>query len=767
MSDFVPPSPKSVSLRPLTKGMVSNSVNGEDGAKRIRNLVVQPSGLERRPSWTPLFGNKTAYGRISLDVGEVVQDVVPYWAADGTFMYVAITNKRLWKLASADATWMKVPYGTATYTITDRTTTVLTDSGADFVTDGVRAGAYAVYEGIAIPLLEDVADVSSYDPTFVALSDVADGLETRIIAGAGGFALAVDVDPFRGASHTSVYVRIKKTVGATGNIMLMVGFRNVDGAGSWYSIDFVEQDFAALDTWYNVVFDASGIYNWTSADIYSLQFNVWSGAAVNDRFVIEVMGLDGLVEIPIVSVAATQLTFDFVPFPLDTVMWIEHHFALAEGVDLIDFTQTPAYLVLTDNTIGGIVKFDGSSITPYSVHAASGDPDEDYLQAARTVLFFAGRMWLGCTTEVGSDGHRFARWSSLTDITEFAAIDYVDFYGEDSSVLKLSNNEDAPIVYLENAIYVGYPSSLAGLPFAFIRVERGSISLAGPHAIASAGGGQFFVSSDNFYFLSTGRQGAAQTVSCEPIGTKIVNEAVEIAPSLLRAQVFYDKLQELVYFVLPSSTKRIWRVFVFALRTKAWSYFDTPAEMLVAFASLPKVLNSASWSDLDAFDWSDEDGVPWSSFDTRISRASICAVDINGAIYTQSRSTLNDVLIQGAEAILAESGVETMFESGDLDFGEADTDKVVTRVAVEVDNLASINRAADVVFNVALSDNHGRTWIDKGNLTIEEEANEDEVHFRFRSDTFRVKLESMATPPLSINNIVLRARLGEVHNVRD
>jgi len=472
--------------------------------------------------------------------------------------------------------------------------------------------------------------------------------------------------------------------------------------------------------------------------------------------------------VAVTEVAATLLKGDFGNYAYAEYppYYIAHKLTPSAN-GFIDWTITPSYLLLTDGSIGGLVKFDGSTITPFAPHANALDPDPDYLLGAKTVMYFAGRVWLGGTIEDGSDGGRFVRWSSLTDLTEFAAADYVLFNQETSNVLKLSAVENVPVVYLENAIYSGYPSSLEGLPFAFIRVENGTISTVSPRAIANAAGGQFFVGADNIYFLSSGREGTSQTLGVEAVGTSILNESVQLMRNPMRTQVIFDRTHETVMFAFAmGASPTISRTFLLNLRTKAWSYVEAPTSFFMSYALLPTA-DSTTWADMDAVAWSDVGGVAWSEYDTDVSASSLCVVDVNGIVYVAQTTPTDDSLVQGTPGAIAATPITTEFDSGDIDFGAPDADKVYTRVALHVENIKNVERTLTAEYAVALSGDKGRTWSEKGIIAIEPASDSDEAHFRFRDDAARMRIVSSRTPPLIVSSIVLRVRPGEVHNVRD
>lgn len=515
-------------------------------------------------------------------------------------------------------------------------------------------------------------------------------------------------------------------------------------------------------TWSEIAFGHAS-YSITSEDATHL--NDTASDFVADGVRIGDVVLLGGVLTTITNVAATQLSFSSLPTHAGETTFIIYHRFAADYY--IDYTSPPGKLLLTDNTIGGLVWFDGTLLTAFIPHAGALDPDADYLVGARSVLYFAGRVWLGGTIESGSDGKRFLRWSSMTDLTEFSAADYILFHQETTSIVKLSLLEDVPIVYMENAIYSGYPSQLEGLPFAFIKIEVGTASITSPRAIVSASGGQFFIGYDDIYFLSSGRQGTSQTLSIESVGTPILNESVRLMLHPERSQAIYNKEKNTVMFAISTSASmNISRTFLLNLRTKAWSYDDTPSDFFVAYALLPSA-SAPVWDDFTTETWADLDAAHWSEYGTSIAPATVCAIDALGTIYVASNAADDDTLIYGSTPTPTVTPIPTEFDSGDFDLGMPDAYKVYTRVSLHIEDIKNTTRTQNVEYAVALSADKGRTWSEKGTIVIEPGSDSDEVHFRFRDDAARMRVVAQRTPAVVVDGIMLRVRPGEVYNVRD
>jgi len=521
-------------------------------------------------------------------------------------------------------------------------------------------------------------------------------------------------------------------------------------------------------TWQRVPFGTNSAYvisSETSTTFVSddMDFNEMCVRAGDMVHTTNALGADVATEI--VTVNVDSLEFDTAPVHAESSFWIEHRFSF--GItDMVDYTYAPSRLLMTDGSVGGLVWYDGALLSAFASHAAEDDTvPEDYVQGANSVMYFNGRVWLGGVVESDVEGSRFVRWSSLTDITEFAAVDYVVFSQENGAILKLASLEDIPVVFMETGVYTGFASDTTGLPFAFAKVEVGQIVLAGIRAWASFGGGLVFVATDNIYFLNRSVLSATRAVTCEAIGTDVVTESVRKMRDPRRTQVIYVReLETLFLTFFNDSSGRIWRTFFWNARTKAWSYSESPKSLFVAFASMP-IVSETTWHDLIPYEWSDLKSTTWAELAPSRSGLVLFAVDANGALYVANRAAQDDSLIVGASVV--ETPIPSSFETGDLDFDAPDMDKVLTRINLKINDLADIVRTLTTTYGLSVSGDRGYSWTPEGDIALEPGTYSDEAHFRARSDAFRVRLASTRTGPLALEALVLRVRPAEIHNVRD
>ncbi len=477
-----------------------------------------------------------------------------------------------------------------------------------------------------------------------------------------------------------------------------------------------------------------------------------------------------VVETAVTLASGTDLTVAAAPAGRTSAnLVIAHTFAAAQ-LTVVDRAYIPNGLVLTDGTAGGIWKYDGSVLTLLGVHAAVGDPDPDYLTGARSVYYFAGLLWLGNTLETGSDGKRFVRWSSATDITEFAAADYVFFSNEKSSVLCVRSVEDIPVVFLEAGIYNGFPSDVVGLPYLFTKVETGGLSAASMRGIVSAQGSLYFVGFDNAYQLVPGRLGTRQSLvlTDEIFGNPVADAMFKDVQNVSHASALFDRnTGSLVFSVDTSSDGRIARVFYYSLRTKAWSYDDEPYRAFTSLSSLPYIVETL-WDDLDTVTWAEllAQGSSWLSLSGASDLVWLMASGPNGEPYVASSDGRRDSLVVGTPPAPLDSEVSTEFQTGDFDFGDPDFSKVLVRVSLKVSEVDSYVRTDNAEFDVQVSEDEGLTWVSKGTASVEPGSYVEEVHCRSRSDVLRVRILGSDVPPIMLEEVILRVRGAGLRNDR-
>jgi len=280
-------------------------------------------------------------------------------------------------------------------------------------------------------------------------------------------------------------------------------------------------------------------------------------------------------------------------------------FELQDG-ETVDYTFAPGFIALVDGTERGVWKYDGVTMRDLKVTGEATDiaaGDGNYLKGAKTIHYFNGYLILGNTRETYSistsnnrfDQKRTIRWSSVSQINEFAISDYVMFTRETSEVLKITSSEECPVVFLANAIYFGTPSAVDELPYQYNRVESGAISAVSQRAMTPVPGGMIFIAQKNIYFFELARQGT-RVPTLTPIANEVYNEAnmQNNGPRYTRA--LFSPQQNMLMCGFPKRRSRLGRVFCYANETKAWSYIDDESSRFVTANTFPYYL-LLRWSD--------------------------------------------------------------------------------------------------------------------------------------------------------------------------
>jgi hypothetical protein len=432
---------------------------------------------------------------------------------------------------------------------------------------------------------------------------------------------------------------------------------------------------------------------------------------------------------------------------------------------MVDYTFTPGAIIFVDGTIRGVMKFVDGFLSDLEVHGIVGD-DVDYLLGAGTCLYINGYLYLGNTQETGTDGRRLIRWSSATDLTEFAQGDYVDFVKSKSNVLKLSSIENIPMVYTFDSIYAGFPSTFVGLPFQFIQLETGGVSATGMRAMTSFLNGQVFVGKDNIYYVQPNRATNNGTPSIEPIGNAVASISARKANYSWMTRVVYDPARECIVFGFDmSASKRLSDLYLFFPATKAWSRYSNRN---VGFSTLSLMLpfSTTTWGELNSTTWSALNSISWLDLGISLGTLALCTADGNGFLYILSKGTFDDTFCLPGPDTYSQP-ISVLFETGDIDFNDPDNLKTATRFAIKTSPESDVLRGADIVFRVYSSTDSGLNWTDRGLIEIEPTNNKDEVHFREKGGALRFRITaSTKNPTFRVDEILLRVKGGEREDVR-
>ena len=139
-----PEQPKSIPIRPLTKGMntsLPSQLLDLGSGLLIQGLDVTENGLRTTPEWVPMCPETAHnFAEISRAVGESIMDALVYFTPSGTKQLLAVGTKFLY--VSTDAQhWTRIAYGPeiATSSYAGGTLT-LSGVGAKLQTNRVRVG---------------------------------------------------------------------------------------------------------------------------------------------------------------------------------------------------------------------------------------------------------------------------------------------------------------------------------------------------------------------------------------------------------------------------------------------------------------------------------------------------------------------------------------------------------------------------------------------------------------------------------------------------
>lgn len=337
------------------------------------------------------------------------------------------------------------------------------------------------------------------------------------------------------------------------------------------------------------------------------------------------------------------------------------------------------------------------------------------------VGYFSDRVYQGNVIDP-VDGTQRARilWSTLADETDFSFPEnYMDVPYSGGSLLRILGLNKYLMLYFDDAIYTGYPTNYPTLPFRFERRETGGVGLAGVRAVTAYLGGHFFVGQNDFYYTD-GEQ-------VKPIGDPVAKELMATLEYPEWSYCCPDPLNFNVLFGVSGSSEEIERIWRLDYRSNSWSKDPIATEMI----SNPRINSSLTWDELTGT-W-DTLGDTYSSWDT-----------------IRIRDSQRRVILENADALwrgsidgnldFGNSPVDVTIVTKDHDFDDPDGLKVFTRFGLKIDFRSDLGD--NVIFNVWVSVNRGRSYKSVGTIVIPTTKDEGYVNFRATGSTIRVKLTS-------------------------
>jgi len=371
--------------------------------------------------------------------------------------------------------------------------------------------------------------------------------------------------------------------------------------------------------------------------------------------------------------------------------------------------------------------------------------DSTNIQWQATCIGYQGdRIWCGDILDGATRYRNRIKWSNTTAHGTFAAASYKDLVETEGAIMRLVNLDDWLIAYLDTAIYVGRPTNVVTLPYSFKMIETLETGLVGMKAVCKAHGGHYFVTKDNIWKLTV--------TGLEPIGTPIAREALKNCTKPQNIWAAPDVPNHRVCFGIPASGENFEKIWSYDYQSKAWSYDSVTGSSL----SFRGITFAYGWDDIEtpisAANWD-------TGMDDFASWDAIGQDTVGGELYVGRSNGRLQRLTGDGTTDPDSAAIEAVFETGDLDFGKPNQDKVFERISLKIDTFLSV----DLSFKVEFSNNRGRTWdvianpADGTQMTIEDGEDEGFVSFKGRGSTGRFRFTTnTATDPFSITEWVVK-----------
>ncbi len=388
-----------------------------------------------------------------------------------------------------------------------------------------------------------------------------------------------------------------------------------------------------------------------------------------------------------------------------TALWDTTDF---NGIPLVSAIDRPFAQI----DIGGYVTAKNRG-TAFSWPVSGVASDALFAITAATIEVFQNFIFIGNTREQYDANSSTiypnrVRWSSafdpLTDWTNEQA--FLDVPNANGDIVKLLTNRQFLMCYCETGIFYGSLTGDPNAPVGFQELNTDNTGLVGVRAICQAKQRHFFCGRENVYML--------EGLEVVPIGDPIVQQTLRSCTNASYIQMVYDARKQRVLVGFPvADSANIDVVYALSLQTQAWT---------LAFSRSTKILTVAQSSRLQ--------GV----FTTQ----DIYITSVSGGNYTLLKE-------QADSAVPASStGVSVTLETGDIGGDDLSQIKEFFGLWVKIaENQAGATRTASIVFTVALSVNHGVTYIQLPSLLyITPDKQEGYVTFKRISNHLRIKLTS-------------------------
>lgn len=403
---------------------------------------------------------------------------------------------------------------------------------------------------------------------------------------------------------------------------------------------------------------------------------------------------------------------------------------------------------LVDGSSGKVFRFDGQWLDSVPVVESSGNQSVTMLDAT-WVIIFKERLYFGSPTELDGIHRVRVRWSEVLGwgqgpFIESPSENYQDLGGS-GEITGMIGLEDLLIAFTTNKIFYGKETSIGVLPYAFVQIQAGDVSVVGPKAFGGLLGSVVFVGPDDIYAI--GLDQGYPTLS--QIGTPIANLVYPLTDPASSA-VCPDTENSRVLIGVSGGTKKVIdRVFLWNYRSKGWTVFRTENIRGIAATDFIDDLRVEDVPPEWTFENSPVSGESSLALLGQYRGNRIMFLDGYGYSYLYDRNTGVNQFVNGNRSI------KTVLETQDYDFNEPDILKTIYEVRPRI-------RDADgpVLVRLSGSTDCGKTWKQLGSRSFTDSA---ELDFRLTGYTIRFRLEFESSgKPWTLLELTLRAKVRGV-----
>lgn len=398
--------------------------------------------------------------------------------------------------------------------------------------------------------------------------------------------------------------------------------------------------------------------------------------------------------------------------------------AFAGTERLLDNTVIDNSVIFVDGQRGPW-EYDGNNLKAYCESGVN--------PVADTIVYFKDRAWVGRTVESGRDYRQRVRWTSVTDHDYFDTSYALDLPYTTGKIVKLESLEELLVAYFEDSIWIGRPTNVAGsaLPYSFSRYYTAKTGLVGVKALCPYVDGHFFVGQDDIYLLTN-------DLGLQKIGTPIIKEAITNNSYLWATWTVPDPKRDRILFGIPTDDASFSKVWSYNYKSKQWSYVGFSGHCL-AYENMFSVY---TWDSIATGTSWDTGLAGFYSWDDIVGESTGHSLWVGQSGYLKRVEDASNVYDSGVP-------IDIELETGDIDGGVPETDKVFSRLSLRIDRELSSNLS----FAIRGSADGGTAWKNLGTLTIP--AGDVESHINFKLSGAEVRFE--LTSQSNVNQYVLYA----------